>query len=233
MNLINSLILSISILGFGFFISDGLKNFNRPQRTISVKGLSEREVKADLAIWKISFNVSSQQIEDVKKQLPLVQNELQSFLLSAGFTINEVTKDSSIQDRQAQDYAVEKGNRFVATGFYLLQTSKVELVEKTQQQLDELVQKGIVITGNKKIYYYTGLNEIKPEMLDDATKNAKIAAMGFAKSMSVAVGKLKSASQGTFTISNLIGQDDYYDGEQSSSIAKKVRVVTQVEFFIE
>lgn len=232
-----SFILAAGLIGFGFSIGQGLKKFNRAERTISAKGLAEREVSANVAVWKINFTISSDRIDEVRKQLPDVQNSIQSFLESQGFKAEEISKSSNIRDRQAQDYGGEKGNRFVAAGSYVVTTSHVSQVEKSNQAVDELLKKGIVMTNNQVEYFFTDLNQIKPEMLDDATKNAKEAAAGFAKSMDVEVGSLKSASQGVFSIENPIGSTasgySEYGSNQNSSLRKKVRVVTQVEFYIE
>lgn len=225
--------IAIGIAVFGLCISKGLQGFNRAERNISVRGLAEKEVDSNLAVWRINYNISSEKIEDLRKTLPTVQTQILEFLKSNGFDEGEISKGSSIRDRQAQEYGNEKGNRFVANGYYSISTNKVQLVEKTEQKVDELVKKGIVITDNTKNFYFTDLNKIKPEMLDEATRNAKEAANGFAKSMNVTVGKLKSASQGVFSIENPITGGDGYGGGGNASLRKKVRVVTQVEFDID
>ncbi len=235
MELTKSLVYSISAIITAAILSFGIQNFNRNERTISVRGLAEKQVQANLAVWKIKFNVSSDKIEDVRQSLPKVQEQISKFLTDRGFQPNEIAKGSAIRDRNASEYGAEKGNRFVATGYYLVTTSKVDDVDRAEQQVDELVKQGVVITENQKSYHFTELNAIKPEMLDEATQNAKEAAQGFAKSMNVKVGKLKSATQGVFSIENPLGGNDQYSqfGEGLSSVAKKVRVVTQVEFYID
>lgn len=228
----STVLVCFTILTSCYFLKEGFQNFNRHERVFSVRGLAEKEVNSNLAIWKISFNLSSDKNEVVRKSLPEIQLQIQNFLLENGFKNEEITKASSIKDRQSMEYGAEKGNRFVANGTYSITTNNVELVEKTEQKVDELLKKGIVITGNQKNYYFTDLNGIKPMMLDEATKNAKEAANGFAKSMNVEVGKLKSASQGIFTIENPISGDDFNGTDRNSSLKKKVRVVTQVDFYI-
>ncbi|MES3039261.1 MAG: SIMPL domain-containing protein [Bdellovibrionota bacterium] len=230
MRFLPQIIIALTIAFSAFLIGKGLEHFNRDERIISVRGLAEKEVEANIAVWKITFNVSSDKIDDVRTQLPAAQGNIQDFLIKAGFDLKEISKDSNIRDRQAQEYGEGKGNRFVATGIYTIKTAQVKKVEEAVQSLDELLRKGVVITASTKSFYFTNLNEIKPAMLDEATKNAKEAAEGFAKSMNVNVGKLKSASQGVFTIENAIGNGGYSEGD--SSIDKKIRVVTQVDFYI-
>ncbi len=233
MQYIQHIIISFAIILSAYFLGNGLQHFNRHERTIAVRGLAEREIVSNLAVWKINFNISSNKLEEVRKELPLTQEQIQNFLVAKGFQASEITKGSSITDRQAQEYAAEKGNRFVASGFYSITTKNVELVEKSQQEIDELLKKGIVITSNQKNYYFTELNQIKPSMLDEAAKNAKEAAGGLAKSMDVSVGKLKSASQGVFSIENaIVNENPNFPTQAESSIKKKIRVITQVEFEI-
>lgn len=232
MNLVNSLILSTSILGFGFFMGKGLQKFNRSERAISVRGLAEKEVLSNVAVLKINFNVSSDKIDDVRRNLPVAQQTVQNFLLKNGFEAAEIVKSSSIKDRQAQDYGGEKGNRFVATSQFTVTTKKVDNAEKTEQKIDELLKAGLVVTNNQTDFYFTDLNQIKPEMLDEATKNAKQAAQGFAKSMDVGVGEMKSASQGVFSVENTIDGGSGGEFGGNSTLKKKVRVVTQIEFYI-
>lgn len=230
---LTSLILAISILGFGFFVGKGMQKFNRSERTISVRGLAEKEVLSNVGILKINFNVSSDKLEDVRKNLPESQKSILDFLTTCGFGVSEITKSSSIKDRQALDYGGEKGLRYVASGQFVVTTAKVDAVEKCDQKIDELLKMGIVITSNQTDFYFTDLNQIKPEMLDEATKNAKQAAQGFAKSMDVGVGDMKAASQGVFSVDNTLGGSSGDEmGMSNSSLKKKVRVVTQVEFYI-
>lgn len=232
MRLKEIIVLAVALIVSSFFIRQGLQRFNRNERTISVRGLAEKEVSSNTAVWKIHYNVSSGKLEDVRKNLPEVQNTIFEFLKGQKFDESEIVKGSRIVDRQAQDYGAEKGNRFVANGYFVITTKNVEQVALSEQKIDDLLKKGLVITSNQVDYYFTDLNQIKPAMLDEATQNAKEAANGFAKSMDVNVGKLKSASQGVFSIENPIGDDSGFDQEKRSSLKKKVRVVTQVEFYI-
>jgi len=232
MNPFNASLIFLGLVCSGFFVGQGLEKFNRNERSISVRGLAEKEVVSNVAIWKIYFSVSSDKMEQVRVELPAVQKSIQDFLASKGFNPDEVSKTSSIKDRQAQEYGAEKGNRYVASGIYQITSEQVEKVSKAREDLDELVKKGVVIGRDQIDYHFTNLNQIKPEMLDQATVNAKEAAQGFAKSMDVKVGKLKSATQGVFSIESPIGGENEY-GSNQSSLMKKVRVVTQVEFYID
>lgn len=221
-------VLSIGMICMGLLVAQGLKQFNRNERVIYVRGLAEKEVESNFAVWKISFLVSSSKLDEVRASFPLKQKIVQNFLTANGFKDDEISKSSSIRDRQAQDYGAEKSDRYVASSTLTVKTNNVKQVEKAVQGVDELLKNGIVMTSNKVEYFFTELNQVKPVMLDEATRNAKEAATGFANSMNVKVGTLKTASQGVFSIENTI-DGDY----ESSSLRKKVRVVTQVEFYID
>lgn len=223
----------LGLLGMGYFIGDGIRDFNRAERTISVRGLAEKEVKANMAIWQLNFTIASDKIADVQNEMPKIQALVLGFLKEKGFEDKEISKSSSLADRQAQDYGGEKGNRFVASNSIVITTDKVDQVASVRDSVGELVKAGVVLTREGADYYFTQLNDIKPTMLDEATRNARDAANGFAQSMAVKVGKLKSASQGAFSIENpLSGGSSEYGSSNNSSLNKKVRVVTQVEFYI-
>lgn len=231
---INTLIISVSVVLSAYFIGHGLQTFNRHEKKISVKGLAEKEIDSDLAVWIIEFNNSAESLEAIRRQYPETQQLIQKYLINNGIQQNEISVSSSIKDRLAQDYDAGKGSRFIANGSFVVTSREVEKIQRAKEGLSELLQKGVVITNDRVQYYFTRLNEIKPEMLDTATRNAKSAADGFAKSMNVNVGQLLSASQGVFSIENSISTsaDNEYSSGDLTSIRKKVRVVIQVEFSI-
>lgn len=229
----SSIALAVGLLGLGYFVGEGIRDFNRAERTISVRGLAEKQVKANVAVWQLNFTVASDQITEVRTEMPKIQAVVLDFLKQKGFEDKEISKTSALRDRQAQEYGGEKGNRFVANNAIIVTTSKVDEVAKVRDSVGELVKAGVVLTREDADFYFTQLNDIKPAMLDEATRNARDAANGFAQSMNVKVGKLKSASQGVFSIESPIsGGDSEYGSSNNSSLFKKVRVVTQVEFYI-
>ncbi|MBL7717012.1 MAG: SIMPL domain-containing protein [Bdellovibrionales bacterium] len=233
MNVKNLSLICTTLLGFGFLMMLGLKDFNRTERKISVRGLAEKVVDSDVAVWRISYTASGERMEAIQTSFLNAQREVEDFLKENGFSDDEISKTSNLQDRMTESYATGKGARFVASGYHIVTTGKVTQVEKIEQKVDRLLKKGIVLTGSQKNYYFTQLNKIKPQMLDEATQNASEAAHGFAKSMNVKVGALKSATQGVFTIESPMadGENRYGGyGERNNTIKKKVRVVTQVDF---
>lgn len=239
------LMLSLSlIIAFGlggFLIGKSIENFRNEDRTILVKGFAEREVKADLAVWNISCQAASNDLMEGAKRIEQDQKKIVDFLISKGIGRDEIiNREIRVNDRLANEYG---GNdivnfRYVIVKVLQVRSSNVDKVQEVSRLTDELVRAGVVISqndySNNLQYYFTKLNEIKPEMLTEATQNAREAAVTFATESRVKLGKLKRASQGLFTIvdrdQSLSGGDAY--AGSNADIMKKVRVVISVEYSI-
>lgn len=170
-----------------------------------------------------------------------------AFLKEKGIKDEEIIqKDLLVNDKKAQEYDVSNAvntYRFIIDNIILVRSNQVENIEKVSRMTDELLKRGVLISNRDEYngavrYYYTKLNDIKPEMLTDATKNAKNAAIQFAKESNSKIGKLKKASQGLFSVidrdESLSGPADaqmYASG--TNDLVKKVRVVVSVDYSIE
>lgn len=229
MKSISSTIIAVGIALGGFFIGDGIIQFKKLDRVVEVKGLAEIIVDANEARWSINYNVASDEMMDLNKKMNTVQKNILAFLMAEGFTKDEIMKDAgNIIDKSAQEYGgALKGVRFVARGGFVVTSSKIDKLIAASQKTDELLSKGVALSGSKISYYFTDLNKIKPTMLKEATINAKAAAQSFAINAGARVGEIKNASQGLFSIGSPVSE---YDSE--SSIKKKVRVVSQVIFYL-
>lgn len=231
-NIYAALILGVSLMAAGFFISQTLIKAKQMERYVTVKGLSEREVDADLAIWPIQLSVTSNELtlleDDLMKQTKIIQK----FFEDLGFTESEITIGSpSIQDTRANYYG--GGNtapqyRYIAKTDFTIRTTELEKLQEAVAAIASIIGKGIIL-GSKNYwqqieYLYTGLNEIKPSMIEEATKNARQAAEKFARDSDSKVGKIKSASQGLFSIQ---------DRDINTGHVKKVRVVNTIMFYLE
>ena len=156
---------------------------------------------------------------------------VRQFLVEAGFAEEELSQSAPrIRDTQSEiSYGQQAPPKFryIAQATVLLRTGKVPLVKQTVEKSGELIGKGIVLVGENygrtTEYLFTGLNMVKPEMIREATKNARAAAEQFAKDSGSKVGKIKTATQGLFTIS---------DRDMNSPDKKQVRVVTTVEYYL-
>ncbi|MGL4252843.1 MAG: SIMPL domain-containing protein [Fusobacteriaceae bacterium] len=214
----------------GFFIYSGIKYFKNYERSVAVKGLSEKIVKSDLASWNINFSVSGDELKDVYREISENQKTIKEFLRSKGFREDELQVGTLITNdnwNNNYDGRVQNQQRYLITGNIILTTKNVDLVYKISQSSGELVDKGIVVTYSNINYFYTDIKEIKEEMLIEAIKNAKFAAEIFAKNSESEIIGIKNASQGIFNITS----PDTLSGD-SVTVEKKVRVVTSVDFFI-
>ena len=226
-----SLILGISLVSAGFFISQTLLKAKQLERYVTVKGLSEREVMADIAIWPIQITVVSNDLAQLEQDLTSQTKTLKGFFTGQGFSEDEITIASpSIQDHRANYYGGGAQNpfRFTANRDFTIRTSNIDKLHKAVAGIPSIIGKGIIL-GSKNYwqqveYLYTKLNEIKPDMIEEATRNAREAAEKFARDSDSKVGKIKSANQGLFSIQNR---------DINTGHIKKVRVVNTVVFYLE
>ena len=227
-----ALFLSIGIAVAGYFISQTLYNAKVALNTADVKGLAERRVEADKAYWSIEYTVSGSDKSEIPKlyeDSEMDQKKVISMLLDNGFSEDEVVPGviSYIKKEFRDENQKLVEERHVLVGEIEVQTSKVKLVSKVRSKLNQLIAQGLNVQNNAPAYHFTKLNEIKPDMLKEATKNARLAANEFAVNAGVKVGGIRSARQGGFVIRD-IGQN-YGD---TKKIEKDVRVVTNVTFFL-
>jgi hypothetical protein len=226
-----SLILGICLVTAGFFISQTLLKAKQLERFVTVKGLSEREVLADVAIWPIQLSIVSNDLEQLEQELIKQTGIIRKFFSEQGFTDEEITIGSpSIQDNRANFYGggAPSQYRYTAMRDLTIRTGEIDKLHRALDRVPSLIGQGIIL-GSKNYwqqveYLYTKLNEIKPPMIEEATKNAREAAEKFARDSDAKVGKIKSATQGLFSISNR---------DINTGHIKKVRVVSTVVFYLE
>lgn len=226
--LISALILSIGMGVSGYFIQQGFVKMKAMDRYVTVKGLAEREVKSDKVIWRLMFNFASDDLVSTYQGMADAQKKIQQFLTAQGFKPEELEVQlTSVADNEGMSYSSStKVKRYNASSSVTLVTSNVDQVQKALQQASALLQSGIVLSGSEVHYLFTQLNNIKPDMLTQATNNAKEAADTFAKNSRSRLGSIRQASQGLFTVQN--ADDSYGDND----INKKIRVVTTVSYFL-
>ncbi len=230
--IVSSLFLSIAISLAGFFISRTLYNAKIALNTADVKGLAEKRVIADKAFWTIQYTVSGHDKANMAKlyqQSELDQMKIIALLTDNGFTKDEIVPGviHHIKREFRDDHQKLVDEKHSLIGEIEVQTSKVKLVARVRSKLNTLVAQGLEIDNNDPAYYFTQLNKIKPAMLKEATRNARLAANEFAKNAGVKVGGIRNARQGGFIIRD-VGQS-YGD---TKKIEKNVRVVTNVTFFL-
>jgi hypothetical protein len=229
----NSTVVPATILGLciaiaGISVGVGFYKGRAADRYVTVKGLAEREVRADLAIWPITFRVTSNDLETLRQGIETSRKAVREFLTEAGFAQGDISSSvPRINDTQAFGGNVRTLYRYVADVTVTTRSTDVDRVKKTMEQAGTLVGKGVVLAAdnwqNPTEFIFTQLNSIKPEMIEAATKDARNAAEKFATDSGSQVGKIRSASQGYFSIT---------DRDRNSPDVKQIRVVTNVEYFL-
>lgn len=224
------LFIGIGLVLLGIFLKNGIENFKAMDRIIAVKGLSEKEVKADRVIWPLMYKEIGNDLLALNSNITGKNAAIVSFLESNGLTMEEITISApEIIDMQAERYASTKASyRYNVTSVITVSSTKVDLIRKLMGNQSELIKKGIALTGEdykyQKQFLFTGLNKIKPGMIEEATENARASALKFAQDSKSKLGKIQSADQGQFSIS---------DRDANTPYIKSIRVVTTINYYLE
>lgn len=223
-------IIALAIVVFGSFIQNSLARFVNKERVVTVKGLSEREMPADKVTWPLVFKELGNDPAEIYRSIEQKNEVLVSFLQKQGLGTEEVMVNApDIKDRFADSWSQQQiTNRYVATSVIIVTSSKVELVRSIMQKQAQLMKMGIALITedygkNTVMYEFTRLNDIKPEMVEESTKNARATAEKFAEDSDSELGKIRRATQGQFSIS---------DRDNNTPHIKNIRVVSTIEYYI-
>ena len=226
-NTIQTIIISISLILCSVILAGGMNKIIKQNRTVSVRGLCEREVPADMAVWKLTFSLGGNDLPSLQKQIISQTATATDYLKSHGLTDEDFSVQSpSITDTSVELY-IDSSRRpfiYIAKQSILVRSDKVSAVKAAAENTLELMGNGISVSSDydsRVIYDFNGLNQIKPEMIALATQNAREAAEQFARDSHSKVGKINSATQGLFTIE---------DAASGLEDVKRVRVVTTVVY---
>lgn len=226
----SGLAIMLGLIVMGAMLPKAVGKFRSYDRTVNVKGLCEKEVKVDRVIWPIVYKVMANDIQSIYDQTDANNSVIVSFLEKGGINASEISVSvPQISDKFANEYGDnDRAFRYIAKSVITVYTSDVDTVLSLMGRQSELLKKGIVTGGsnqweNPVEFKYEGLNDIKPQMIEEATQNAREAAMKFAKDSGSRLGKIKTASQGTFTIENRDSNTPYI---------KNVRVVSSVTYYL-
>ncbi len=234
------------IISFGInalLIGRSLQRFKAEDRSVSVKGFAEREVKADLAVWIIQARMANNDLMEGSQAIEMARKKIIAFMLQNQIKEEEIIVEGiGVTDKKAQQYDnYQQGNafRYLITQNFQIRSNNVDLIQKVSRMTGELLQVGVFLSnsdyGNPLQFYFTKLNEIKPEMITEATQNARKAAQQFASENNSELGRLKKATQGLFSIVDRTaslsgGEGGYASG--TNDLFKKVRVVISAEYSI-
>ena len=222
-------LIAAGLVLLGWTLRSGIVHFKDSERVVTVKGLSEQEVKADRVIWPLMYKQVGDDLTVLYNNIEKTNGTIIAFLRSNGVDEKEIT----IAPSQLIDMAAELYNpnapryRSSVTTVLTVVTDKVDLVRSLMQRQGDLLKQGGAVTGGDYQYrtqfLYTGLNTIKPGMIEEATANARTAAEKFAHDSKSKLGKIRSATQGQFSIE---------DRDENTPYIKSVRVVTTVEYYL-
>lgn len=221
-------LLCLGLALLGLLIGRGIVNLRALERTVEVKGLSEREVAADIAIWPIKFSEASNDINQLAVNLEEKSSLVRAFLDERGFSNDEITVAApSITDRFAQGWSMDQGFRYSGSATVTVYTSNVDRVRAAMTDAVALGKAGVAVSGQdyeaRTEFLFTGLNDLKPEMIEEATRNARAVAEKFASDSQSRLGKIKRANQGQFSIT---------DRDTNTPHIKRVRVVSTIEYYL-
>ena len=227
-NTVPALVLALGIALAGFLVGQALVEARSSQRAVSVRGLAEREVPANLALWPIVFTVTSDELVDLQRKADEGVAKVRAFLADDFPPAQISVSAPRVQDREAQGMRNNGGrmDRYSAEVTVTVRTDRIDVAKKAIERSGELVKQGVAVIRSYEYntqYLFTNLEKIKPEMIAEATKDARRAAEQFAQDSGSEVGAIRNAQQGLFSIE---------DRDQFSPEFKKVRVVTTVDYYL-
>jgi len=218
-----ALILAIGMIGLGWFVKGGIDNFANKDRKVTVKGLAEREVPADKVTWSISTKVTGNDLPTLYDRINVQTEKIKQFLGKSGIDAAEITVNApTVSDLEAREWSNnQKPFRYIVTAAITVATGKVEQVNKAIFRQGELLRDGVALENSYANYEYASFQQMKPEMMQEAIKNAQKTAEQFAEASESKLGKIQTAGQGQFEID---------DRDENTPHIKKLRVVTTVTY---
>ncbi|MBO4453963.1 MAG: SIMPL domain-containing protein [Paludibacteraceae bacterium] len=226
-NLLAGALVALGLTFAGLFIYCGISKYAGKDRAVSVKGLSTREVEADYAVWPLSYAWSGNDLPALYDRLEQVTARVKKHLLSLGFEESDIRQGSiSVNDNWSNYYGDHRPEyKYTLSTSLIVSTDKVKLVVASQGKESSLLKEGIIVKTEQwnLDYKFNGLPELKPQMIEEATRNARVVAQKFADDAQCSLGSIRRASQGQFSIEN----DEYQPW------VKRVRVVTTVDYYLD
>lgn len=219
-------IISVGIIVLGLCIMHGIDNIAFRDREVTVRGLAEREVEANLVTWPITYNIAGDDLQGIYDKVSANNDIIIRFLTSNGIAREDISvAPPDTYDAASNRYGSDSFRyKYALSSTVTVTTKNVKKVRELLNRQAELLKEGVAFSNSFINYQYTDLNAIKPEMIAEATKNARAAADRFAADSQSRVGKIKTATQGQFSID---------DSDSSTPYIKKVRVVSTIVYYLE
>ena len=221
-----SIILAIGVMVMGWCVKAGIDNFTNKDRKVTVKGLAEREVPADKVTWSISTKETGNDLPTLYERINVQAGKIKAFLKQNGLDESEITVNPpSVSDLEAREWGDnQKPFRYIVNTTITVATTKVEAVNKAIFKQAELLKQGVALDSSYPNYEYASFQQMKPEMMSEAIKNAQKTAEQFAEASESERGKIQTAGQGQFEIENR---------DENTPYIKKIRVVTTVTYSLD
>lgn len=227
----------VSILGGS--VVEGLRQFSTADRYVTVKGLATRDVEADLAVWSLTYTATGNDLAQTQAQLDSDGQKLRSYLEGQGIATTDIRLQSvQVSDKLAQTYSSGDmgGPRFVLAQTFIIRSAALDAVGKAAENIGELVKQGVVLGSpnggynSAPQYLFSTLNAIKPDMITEATKNARDSADTMTQNAGETLGQIRRASQGQFEI---LPRDPVMGLGEGEQRYKTIRVVVTVDYFLQ
>ncbi|MES2146745.1 MAG: SIMPL domain-containing protein [Pseudomonadota bacterium] len=215
----------------GYVLGDGLRRAKMAERSVTVRGVSERDVTANLATWSIEFSHKGTDLGPVQQSVDAQANSVRRFFQRSGFQPASIVDSNISVSREHDPDDAAAPDRLIVRRTIQLRTSDVMRTRQAFANQAELLRDGVEMSGSDVSYVFTRLNQLKPEMIGEANKNARLSAEQFAHDSGASVGRIKSASQGYFSVGPRDGEQCEDCGSTgSNSPFQKVRVVTTIDY---
>ena len=226
---IPSLLVAVAIVVLGLCLKAGIDGFSHRDRAVTVRGLCEKEVMANKVTWPIVTKEMGNELTAIYDKIQRNNDAILAFLKDNGIEDSEISVNPpAVNDRMANNYSSENVRyRYNVTNVIVVTSSKVDKIRKLIEAQTQLLKQGIAVAEDyeyQTTYEYTDLNSIKPEMIAEATRNAREAANKFAADSDSRLGKIKTATQGQFSIT---------DRDQYTPYIKNIRIVTYIDYYLE
>jgi len=235
MKLLSTLILAIAAIVSASLIADGLTGLRTGDRFVTVKGVAEREVQADLALWPLRFVATGTTLDEARGKARSSREAIMAFLKLQAIDTDAVELQRlDVTDTRANPYQdTGNGQKFIINQTLMVRSENIDRIRQAAQSVSELVDSGVILSSDYgpagPTYLFNRLNDIKPEMIAEATAAAREAAAQFARDAKTELGNLRRANQGVFQI---LARDQAPGISEGQQPVKTVRVVTTVEYYL-
>ncbi len=222
-NIVAAAVIAAGMALMGWFMYEGIHQLAQRNDTVTVKGLSTQDVQADYVVWPLNYSLQGNDLKLLYAQLSQTTEQVRAFLISKGFEEADLRQGTTnVNDQWASYYDRRPDYHYSLSTSIVVSTAKVERVLATQSAQAELLSQGVILNSYEwsTNYQFNGLNEIKPQMIEEATQNARAVAQKFADDSHSRLGRIRHANQGQFSV----------ETDQFQPWVKHVRVVTTIDF---